>query len=275
VAALASCSAVKLSYEKADWLIAQWAQRYVDLSAEQEKALRGELADLRRWHRDRELPLYAQAFEDAARQLEAGMTRAQIQGVLGTVRARARILGAHAGQAFSPLLASLSADQVREMESRFAADNRRFEKRHLSGEPADLIERRSAWLVSQLEDWFGKLDRGQRARVDRLVTQFPDMPALRLAERKRRQTLVLQAAREGRAGGPAAARLTDLMADFERDRPDGVREAMERWERAFIDMLVGLERSLSPEQRAHGAQRLRGYAADFRELAARQVPGAV
>ena len=275
VAALASCSAVKLSYEKADWLLAQWAQRYVDLSAEQERALRNELADLRRWHRDQELPLYAQAFEDAAVQLEAGMTRAQIQSVLGTVRARARILGTHAGQSVAPLLASLSADQVREMEARFAADNRRFEKRHLSGDPSDRIERRSAWLVNQLEDWFGKLDPAQRARVDRLVEGFPDMPALRLAERKRRQTLVLEAAREGRAGGPAAARLTNLMADLERGRPGAVHESMVRWERAFIDMLVELEESLSPEQRAHGAQRLRRYAADFRELAARQTPGAV
>ena len=274
VAVLSACSAVKLSYEKADWLLAQWAERYVDLSSQQERALRAELADLRRWHRDQELPLYARAFEDAALQLEAGMTRAQIEQVLATVRSRARILGAHAGQSVAPLLASLSPSQVREMEARFAADNRRFEKRHLSGDPSELIAQRSAWLASRLEDWFGRLDGTQRAHVDRLVTEFPSLPALRLAERKRRQAALLAAAREGRAGGPAAARLTALLADLERGRAAPVQAAMLEWERAFVDMLVQLEASLTPAQRARGAQRLRNYAEDFRELAAREA-GAV
>ncbi len=274
IAVLSACSAVKLSYEKADWLLAQWAERYVDLSAQQEQALRAELADLRRWHRDQELPLYARAFEDAALQLEAGMTRAQIEQVVATVRSRARILGAHAGQSVTPLLASLSPSQVREMEARFAADNRRFEKRHLSGDPSELIARRSVWLVSRLEDWVGRLDGTQRAHVDRLVTAFPSLPALRLAERKRRQAALLEAAREGRAGGPAAVRLTALLADLEGGRAAPVQGAMLQWERAFVDMLVQLEAGLTPAQRARGAQRLRDYAADFRELAAREA-GAV
>ncbi len=274
VAVLGACSAVKLSYEKADWLLAQWAERYVDLSVQQERALRAELADLRRWHRDQELPLYARAFEDAALQLEAGMTRAQIEQVLATVRSRARILGAHAGKSVTPLLASLSPSQVRAMEARFAADNRRFEKRHLSGDPSELIAQRSAWLISRLEDWVGRLDGTQRAHVDRLVTEFPTLPALRLAERKRRQAALLAAAREGRAGGPAAVRLTALLADLEHGRAASVHAAMLQWERAFVDMLVQLEAGLTPAQRARGAQRLREYAADFRELATREA-GAV
>lgn len=269
--ALTSCSALKLSYEKADWLLAHWAQRYVDLTAEQTRALRSELAKLQRWHRAHELPEYARAFDRAAVQLEAGMTRAQIQVLVDMVRARAGTLGVRAGQSFAPLVTSLSEAQLRDLQRRFAADNRRFERRHLSGSPAELAERRNDWMESRLEDWFGSLDRTQRARVQRLVAAFPDMPALRLAERRRRQAALLEVAREGGAGGAAGVRLGALLANLERGGPAPVHAAMVRWEHAFIDMLSELEDSLSSAQRAHAAARLRQYADDFRELARRQA----
>ncbi len=268
--ALTSCSAVKLSYEKADWLLAQWAGRYVDLTSEQERALRTEVSDLKRWHRGNELPEYARLLDAAAVHLQAGMTRAQIEETVALVRARARVLGEQAGASFAPVLANLSEAQLREMEARFEADNRRFVKRHLSGSPQDQVERRSAWLQNQLEDWFGKLDRVQRERVVRLVSAYPDMPAVRLSERKRRQEALLTAARAGRAGGGTGPRLKAL-GDMGHGRPARVQAAMAAWERAFIDMLEQFEDSLTPAQRARGIARLRGYAEDFRELAGRQT----
>jgi len=269
-ALLASCSAVKLSYEKADWLLVQWAERYVDLTGEQARVLRTGLADLQRWHRSHELPGYADSFDALAARVERGMTRPDIADAVDLVRMRTRVLGEHAGHTFGPALAMLSESQLQEMESRFATDNRRFEKRHLTGSAADLSERRTAWLVERLEDWFGTLDRVQRARVERLVHAFPDMPAVRLVERKRRQAALLEAARAGRDGGaPAGARLTALLGDPERGRPAPVSDVMRRWEQAFIDMLAELEDSLTSTQRAHAAAKLRAYAGDFRELAAR------
>jgi len=271
LAGLTSCNAVKLSYEKADWLLAQWVGRYVDLSGPQDRALRAGLSDLHAWHRGEELPEYARLFDDAANRMHSGMTRAEIEAAVATVRARARILGARAGGTFAPVMASLSDAQVQGMEQRFAADNRKFEKRQLSGDPDDRLKQRSAWLQSQLEDWFGTLDRAQRARVEQLVAAFPDLPALRLTERKRRQAAVLQVAREGRSGGATQARLSALVSDLERGRPAPVQAAMKAWEYAFIDMLVELEGSLSPAQRMHAVNKLRAYAADFRELAGRQA----
>ena len=271
VAGLNSCSAVKLSYEKADWLLAQWAGRYVDLSKSQDRVLRAGLADLHDWHRGEELPEYARLFDDAAARMQSGMSRAEIEAVVAAVRSRAQILGVRASRSFAPVMTSLSDAQLAEMEQRFAADNRKFEKRQLAGDAEDRLHQRSTWLQSQLEDWFGTLDRAQRAHVERLVAAFPDMPALRLAERKRRQAALLQVAREGRGGGATQARLTALLGDLERGRPTAVQEAMKGWEIAFIDMLANLEGSLSPAQRTHAVNKLRAYAADFRELAGRQT----
>jgi hypothetical protein len=247
------------------------AGRYVDLSDEQARAFKTGLYQVHAWHRAQELPRYAQVFDQAAGRVARGLSRQDIDWALQAGRGRARALGKQAAGAVAPGLRTHSDRQVVEMERQFDEDNARFARTHLKGDSGRLEARRADWLCEKLEDWVGDLTPAQRARAGRLVAAFPEMPRLRLEERKRRQAVLLELVREHRSGPELEPQLTAFLVDPGAGRAEANRLAMARWERQFVDMLVDLDRSLTPEQRRHAVAKLRGYAGDFRALAGEQV----
>jgi hypothetical protein len=270
-ASLAACSTVRLSYDNADWLLARMAGRYVDLSDGQARAFKTGLSQIHAWHRAEELPRYARVFDQAAGRLARGLSRQDVEWAVQAVRGRARVLGEQAAGEIVPVLRTLSDRQVAEMEREFDEDNRRFAQTHLKGDGSRLTARRADWLCEKLEDWLGELSAAQHARVQTLVAAFPEMPRMRLEERKRRQAVFLALVLEHRSSPELDPRLAAFLADPAAGRAESNRLAMARWERQFVDMLVDLDRSLTPGQRQHAVAKLRGYAGDFRALAAQQV----
>ncbi|HEY7761172.1 MAG TPA: DUF6279 family lipoprotein [Burkholderiales bacterium] len=271
VALIAACSTVRLSYDNADWLLARMAGRYVDLSDGQARAFKTGLSHVHAWHRAEELPRYAQTFDQAAGRLARGLSREDVEWAVQAVRGRARVLAERAAGQIAPVLRTLSDQQVDEMEREFEEDNRQFARLHLRGDSSRVTARRADWLCERLEDWVGGLSAEQRARVWALVADFPEMPRLRLEERKRRQAVFLALVREHRSSPDLDPRLAAFLADPTAGRAASNRHAMARWERQFVDMLVELDRSLTPEQRRQAVAKLRAYAADFRTLAGEQV----
>jgi hypothetical protein len=267
-ASIAACSTVRLSYDNADWLLARMAARYVDLSDGQERAFKTGLSHVHAWHRTEELPRYARVFDQAAERLTRGLSREDVEWAVQAVRGHARVLAERAAGQMAPVLRTLSDRQVDEMEREFEEDNRQFARAHLQGEST---VRRTGWFCDRLEDWVGALSAAQRARVQALVADFPEMPRLRLEERERRQAVFLKLVREHRSSPDLDPLLTAFLGDPTAGRAESNRQAMARWERQFVDALVELDRSLTPEQRRQAVARLRAYARDFRTLAARHV----
>jgi hypothetical protein len=270
-ASIAACSTVRLSYDNADWLLARMAGRYVDLSDGQARAFKIRLSHVHAWHRAEELPLYAQTFDQAAARLARGLSHEDVEWAVHAVRGRARVLAERAAGQIAPVLRTLSDQQVDAMKREFDEDNRRFARVHLQGDSGRVIARRAGWLSERLEDWVGALSAEQRARVRALVADFPEMPQLRLEERKRRQAVFLALVREHRSSPDLDPLLTAFLGDPTAGRAEPNRQAMARWERQFVDMLVQLDRSLTPEQRRQAVVKLRAYAADFRTLAAQHM----
>jgi hypothetical protein len=271
VVLLVSCSTVRLSYDHADWLLARMAERYVDLTEEQLTLFRARLTDFHAWHRSEELPLYAGMFDEAADRLAAGLGPRDVEWGIAMVRARAQVLGEHAADELTPLVATLTTAQLREIEERFARDNRKFADAQLSGDAARRIARRSAWLCERFEDWFGELTPAQRMRIAGLAPASPEIPALRLEERKRRQAVFLSLLSEPAPAEQLRPRLAAFLSRPDAGRSVRSRQAMQSWERQFGALLLDVEDSLSPAQRNHAVGKLRGYAEQFRQLNGRQI----
>ena len=265
---LAACSAVRVSYDNADWVLARMAGRYVDLSDGQARAFKIGLSQVHAWHRVEELPRYAQVFDQAADRVNRGLSRQDVEWAMQAVRGHARVLGEHAARQLAPVLRTLSDRQVAEMEREFDQDNREFARVHLSG--GRTIARRTDWLCERLEDWIGDLSVGQHARVQAFVATFPEMPRWRLEERKRRQAVFLALTRD-RSSPELDGRLAAFLTDPSAGRAESSRLAMARWEQQFLDLLVELDRSLTPEQRRRAVAELRSYAGQFRTLSTARV----
>jgi len=67
----------------------------------------------------------------------------------------------------------------------------------------------------------------------------------------------------------ARARLPELVANWERGRDPAYAKAQEAWRDQYFQLLMELDRSLSPEQRRRALGNLRRYAEDFEALASR------
>ncbi len=266
LALLVSCSAVRLSYDNADWVLARMAGSYVDMDRAQARALKAELGQLHAWHRHEELPRYAAFLDEASARLEHGLAREDVVWAIGVVRVRYEVLSRQAAEGLAPLLLTLSMRQVDGLEVRFEADNRKFYASNLPEDPEQALRVRADWIRAQVEDWTGRTTPAQRERLVALVRAFPDVPEQRLADRKRRQAQLIEALRVHAAGGAAQAQLYTLLTEPDDGRSEQYRAALTAWQASFVDAIVDLDRSLTPRQREAAIRRMQRYAQEFRGM---------
>ncbi len=268
-ALLAGCSgALRIAYDNAD-AFARWkANSYLHLSGADSEELDERIDAFHAWHRAVALPAYARIAEDAARRVAAGLSQADLVWGYDSFVARGEQGLRAAAEQIAPLLDRVGAEQLRHIERGFAEDNRRFEKDYLRGSEEDRRKRRVRRTVERLEDWLGRLSDAQRARVEQYAERVPAIDELRNADRRRLQAGFLEIVRAGKA----RERLPAFAAGWLKGRDPAYAAASEAFRREFQSLVLDLDRSLSPEQRARAVARLRGYAADFLALAERRSP---
>jgi len=154
--------------------------------------------------------------------------------------------------------------QLRYIERGFAEDNRKFAKENLRGGEEERRARRVKRTVERLEDWVGRLSGAQRSRVEQFAERLPPQhDALRDADRRRLQAGFIEIVRSRQA----SERLAAFAAGWRKGRAAEYDAAAELFRREFFAMLLDIDRTLTPEQRARAVARLRAYADDFSALA--------
>jgi hypothetical protein len=181
------------------------------------------------------------------------------------VRLQARESLRRGAELIAPLLDRLTPEDVSHIERRFADENRQFFRDHLRDTERERRRKRARYAVDRLEDWVGKLTQAQVQRVREYAERAPLTPELRDRDRKRVQADVLAIIR----AREARTRLADRVANWDRGREPAYAAALQAWREHYFAMLIDLDRTLSPEQRARVQTHLRRYAEDFEALAAR------
>jgi len=262
LALLQGCSAIRVVYSNADTVLRWQANSYFDFRDSASEELDRRIAAFLGWHRTAALPQYAKIAGEAAVRVERGLTRADVDWFYATVEAQARE-GLRAGAVeLAPMLDRLEPDQLRHLEQRLRQENRKFEREHLRGGPAERRQRRLKHSIERLEDWFGTLAEEQEALVRRYNDSAPMVNDMRDRDRKRRQAelVAMLRAREARN------RLADWAPAWDRGREPAYEAAFREWRAAYAGMIVALDKTLTAEQRRAAAARLRAFAADFEQM---------
>jgi hypothetical protein len=264
-ALLGGCSTVRFAYENAD-SYARWkAASYVDLHGEMADELDDRIEEFHAWHRKNELPKYVRLSQEASRRFADGLSPQDVVWGYDSLRAQARESLRKAGEMAAPLLDRLSAEQVAQIERRFAEDNRQYYRSNLRGSERERRAKRAKNMVERLEDWVGKLTPAQVERVREYAERAPALAELRDRDRKRIQREILAVIR----ARSAQQKLPELLAHWDREREPGFSAALGTWREQYVSFMVDLDRMLTPEQRARALAHLRRYAEDFEALAAR------
>ena len=262
---LCGCSTVRFAYENADTYLRWKASSYLDLSGDDAEELDDRIDEFHAWHRKNELPKYVKLAAEAEQRFADGLSRQDLVWGYDSVRAQARDSLRKGAELIAPLLDRLTPEQIGQIERRIAEENRQYYRDYLRGSERERRKKRAKFAVDRLEDWVGKLTQAQVERVREYAERAPMVDELRDRDRRRLQKDIIAILRARQA----RARLAERVAHWESGREPGYTAALDAWRDQYFAMLMDIDRTLTPEQRARALRSMRRYAADFQALAAR------
>ena len=260
---IASCSTVRLAYDNAETYIRWRATDYLEVDGETSDELDAAIANFMSWHRANALPKYATLLGEADQRFTRGLAAADLNWGYDSVMAEARESVRVAAERMAPILDRLTPMQVAHFERQLADDNRKFERENLRGGEREQRKRRTQRNVERLEDWVGTLSQAQIDRVAQYSARAPLLDGMRDRDHKRLQAELLKMMRARQC----RERLPDAAVNWQSGRDPAYAAALEAARKEYFAMALDIDKSLTPQQRARGLKKLRGYAEDFRRLA--------
>lgn len=273
LAALAGCSALKLSYNRLDWIAAWQVERFVGLDGPQKDLFGEGFRDFWMWHRGTQLDLYVRDIREFAATLERPLTPARVEQYLGRSQA-------HLGRVLQEIvpdtagvLRTFDDEQVAELVANLAKRRRKQAEKSEGMSAEELRDDAVERMERNLKRWTGPLTREQKTRIRRWAGerayagsvwhQYQEAWASAFTE-------VL--AHRSEAG--FEARLAELFGNGRVPYGEEMAKVQAHNRQAWIAVMADLSAMLTPEQRRHSQERLHELAADLEELSNQPAPQA-
>jgi hypothetical protein len=265
VLTLTGCSRVKLAYNTADFFIQGYVNDYLGLTPAQKARWTPTLDAALEQHRAEELPYLAAFFDSGLDQARRGFTDDGVNCLFDQFETLYRRHFRLAAEAAAPLLAQLDRKQVDELERSFREEALK-DAAETGTEAADRRTRKRAKRYEKNMDWWiGEITSRQRGIVRDVARAVPDTaPAwYDYRDRKRRELIALL--RSSASEQRIESFLTGWIVDF-RDMPSSLRQSRGAIRKAFAQLLLRLDPTFTPEQRARLVGRLTMLRDDFMTL---------
>lgn len=273
---LAGCSTLQLAYNQAHTVLYWWIDGYADLNDPQSARLRQDIEGLMAWHRQQELPGYAQRLRQWRGMASQDLSAEQVCREADAVRAATGRLLERGHEPLTRLVLTLSAAQLDHLQRHQTKSNEGFEKDFLRGSASDRLDRRLERTVDRYETLYGPLSDSQVALVRHSLQTSPFDASRALAQRRERQSELLTLIRQLQAGPgrpPAAgdpvprAAGQALLGWLQRGLfPPATGGEAAAWVRHGCEAFAELHNSTTAQQRRHALQVLQEYESDLRAL---------
>jgi len=264
---LAGCSGARLAYNNADTLVRWMADDYFALEGLQEEDFKVRLVRFHAWHRSEELPRYSVLMTSAGDTLADGLTAPKLLWAWESVIGRYRRMADYAAPDLAQVLATLTPAQFERLDRKFAESDAEYAKKYLKGGEAEQRKRRDKRNLELMREWFGDLSDEQEAQLKASSAKLPLRYALRLQKRQRRQGEFVALLKAYRDPAELEPRLKHWLTEWEEGATAESRRLSELHRELYIQMLLELDRGLTPAQRVHAATRCYEYAEIFKALA--------
>ena len=272
------CSALRIGYSQAPDLAYWWLDGYADFNDVQTPRVRAALARWFAWHRRTQLPEYADQFARAQAEVLADTSAARVCEWQAELTRRAQTAFDRAAPDAAELMLTITPQQVQHIERRYTKNNDEFRDDYLQSDPAKRAAAGLKRAIERIENLYGKLDDDQRERIAAALARSPFDAELWLAERRQRQQEAVQMLRKlGAAGATrdqAQAALRVYVEHLQRSPREAYRRYIERLDAFNCGFAATLHNGSNTAQRRHAAQKLAGWEADLRALAATADPAA-
>jgi hypothetical protein len=220
------------------------------------------------WHRAQELPEYRRFLEKVLVQAQDSISVEEARAAHREMRLHYHRLMERVIPDIAEFLLQMDGDQVRQLERKFADDNRKMMRDANKGTPEERMQKRIERYVDHFEEWTGQLRPEQRRMVAERVGALEDPLQLRFEDRKARHQATLAIARGKPAKEEAVAALRRLLVDPESWRSADYQRALKARDQQLFELVAALSASLDAAQREHFSKRVQRFMRDITELTA-------
>jgi hypothetical protein len=269
---LSACSWVVTGYNNAPQaLMFTWIDPHLDLTTAQSRQTKADLTHVLAWHRQQQLPLYADWLVRMQQLAPHPVQADQVCRLADEMRDSLKPLAAQMEAPLATLAMSLQAAQLQTMKARFDKDNASWRKEwKLDSSSQDRLEVQTEKGQKNAERFYGKLSQAQQAQL-RLLAQSSGFDAERThAERLRQQADMLQTLQTIGTGQRNLTTAGPLVRDWLQrslKTPDEDYAAYLKKRQALnCQAAAQFHNSTTAEQRVHAVKVLQSYEADVREL---------
>jgi hypothetical protein len=180
---LQACSSTTFVYNRLDFIVPWYLDDYVDLNRQQKASLDGLLTPFLYWHRTEELPRYVEILAEIERDLDTQVTPKMIGQTFSEVESAWLRLEEEAINWMLALGVELSDEQINAFLAVLQEQQEEYENEYLGRTGQAYQEDSYDNFVDGLQDYMGRLDKGQRASLREASAQLRRMDALWLDER--------------------------------------------------------------------------------------------
>ena len=266
-AAMSGCSTVRMGYNQLDTIALWTADRYFDLDDEQSRAFRTRFRRLHEWHRYEQLPDYANFLGEAKARLERGLTAEDVNWFIEGLQHRYEIIVERGVDDAVAILLTITPQQLVVLQTRWDKINHNFASEYEIG--SSIAQQRNAAAQRTIEicrDWFGSLSISQEQMIRASVGQMEMIGPLRQQDRMRRQREFLALMQLREKPDVFTEKLKYWLIHWQAGRSPEYQRAFALAREQRIALLIAIDRTLTPHQRALAAGRLQDYIDDFRAL---------
>lgn len=266
---LAGCG-LGLVYPRLDTVVGFYLEGLVTLEPEQSAELKRILAGNLEWHRRSELGDYSTFLREVAATIGRGSGREDWLAATRRTEQYWREVFEQAAPGYTRLAATFTDAQVRELLESLERADAKERREYASRSPAERDVRREKSMRRAIERFTGPLTAGQRELLRKHVAASPSFVPEWLENRRVWREALADALEHRGDGSAFAARMQVLVA-----RPDELwtpeyRAAVERRRDGLVDLMAGLDATLTPAQRAAAQRELLALADEVQDLARRR-----
>jgi hypothetical protein len=274
LACLSACSFVVTGYNQApSLLIFSWFNPHLDLNSEQDKLLRSDLQALHQWHRQQQLPAYADVLQKMAVLAPHEITGPQICTLVDELKDTLTPLSQQMSPGIARLALKLTPAQIQRLEQQYDKDNKDYRKEWKLDASADAqLQVQTDKGIENAERLYDRLDKKQKALVKQMAkeSQF-DLPKS-WGERLRRQqdtVRTLEGIVKSQPGFASAQQesLALLNRSLLHSPDEAYRDYAEMRKTINCEATSQLHNTTTATQREFAVKTLKTYEADLRALA--------
>jgi hypothetical protein len=249
-----------------DWGLYWELEDYVKFNRDQRSLVKDEITKLVDWHRNDELPKYADQLEKLADGLESGLTVKQLEQTYNALSDGWQRIVIETLPAATDILSDLSDQQISdffeiliEEEEDDANDIKRDTQEQLAIEREEYVSEKITDLIGKLNDeqktliaqWALKIEPIAQLSLDHSIQWRIKMQAT-MAERQNKQQL--------------AETLLVLFANPDQLWSDQYRRVIEKNQHLVLTLLFDINQTLTDKQRSKLIRKLNSFVEDLRDL---------